>query len=414
MNLSALILSGLGLGIVFGAFLNGVYPEQIEPWNQYVLQPLGQAFLRLIQFVVVPIVFCSLILGLTRVQNTGQMGRYLAKLLISYLLTGLVALGLGITVALLLQPGSGVTGLALSSPLEPLPPTSLVSWLVKLIPVNPLEALTSGNLLQVIATAALFGVGIQQTQAKALPFVELLESIYLISEKILSVILYTAPLGVFALMSSAVATQGLALMNQLVFYILGFLLAAAVMTGLYIGILFLLQAKPGKFFTSLAPALSLTFSTASSNAALPVVLQNLQETYGLRAEIASFAIPLGTALKRDGSAIFQSFNALFIAQAYHIPLTPSLVFTIALSSFLVSFSTPGVPGSALITMTTVLSAAGLPLEGVALVAGGERLTDGIKTVLNVLSNAANAVMLSHWEVDAPLEVVITRSQQEDT
>jgi len=117
----------------------------------------------------------------------------------------------------------------------------------------------------------------------------------------------------------------------------------------------------------------------------------------MREDIASFAIPLGTALKRHGSAILQGFNALFIAQLYQIPLTPSLMLAIALSTFLVSFSTAGVPGAGIIMMTTVLSAAGLPVEGVALVAGVARLTNGLKTVLNVIGNTVNAVILSHWE-----------------
>jgi proton glutamate symport protein len=137
---------------------------------------------------------------------------------------------------------------------------------------------------------------------------------------------------------------------------------------------------------------------------LPVVLQNIQENYGLREEIASFAIPLGTALKRDGAAILQGFNALFVAQIYQVPLTPSLLTAIAVSSLLVSFSTPGVPGSALITMATVLSASGLPLEAIALVAGIDRLTDGFKTVVNIIGNSVNAIILSHWEVEQISEV----------
>jgi proton glutamate symport protein len=158
-----------------------------------------------------------------------------------------------------------------------------------------------------------------------------------------------------------------------------------------------LRARPLHFFRSLFPALSLAFGTASSNAALPIALQNVQESYGLRPEIATFALPLGTALKRDGSAILQGFNALFIAQVYQVPLTSSMLLAIAVSTLLVSFSTPGVPGSALITMTTVLSAAGLPIEGVAIVAGVDRLTDGFKTVLNIVGNTTNAIILSHWE-----------------
>ena len=396
MSLSTLILAALGAGVLFGALLNGIFPTAIEPLDQYLLDPLGQAFLRLIQFVVVPIVFSSLILGLTRIQSAAQVGRYATKLMASYLVTSLIALSFGMTAALLLKPGVGTTGLTASSAVSVTQAPSLIGWLVSLIPVNPLEALSTGNLLQVIFSAALFGVGIQLAPEKAKPFVDLVESIYFISEKILSVILYTAPLGVFALISSVIATQGLGLIAGLFLYVLGLLVTSTIMIGFYTGVLFILNAKPAKFFSSLAQALSLAFGTASSNAALPIVLRNVQE-YGLREDIASFAIPLGTALKRDGAAILQGFNALFIAQIYQIPLTPSLLLAIALSSLLVSFSTPGVPGAALITMTTVLSAAGLPLEGVAIVAGVDRLTDGFKTVLNVIGNTVNAVILSYWE-----------------
>lgn len=405
MNLSTLILAALGVGILFGSVLNGAFPDGIEPLDHYFLAPVGEAFLRLIQFVVVPIVFSSLILGLTRLQGAGQMGRYVLKLMTSYLVTSFVSLCLGMTIALLLKPGVGLTGFKVSESMSVTPAPALVDWLVSLVPTNPLEALGTGNLLQVIFSAALFGIGIQLAQEQARPFVALIESIYAISEKILGVILYTAPLGVFALISSVIATQGLGLITKLLLYVCGLLVSSVLMVSIYVLILIVLKAEPAKFFRSLAQSLSLAFGTASSNAALPIVMQNLQE-YGLREEIVSFAIPLGTALKRDGSAILQGFNALFIAQIYQIPLTPSLLLAIALSSLLVSFSTPGVPGSALITMATVLSAAGLPLEGIAVVAGVDRLTDGFKTVLNVIGNSVNAIILSRWEAAKPTEAVV--------
>jgi Na+/H+-dicarboxylate symporter len=194
-----------------------------------------------------------------------------------------------------------------------------------------------------------------------------------------------------------IATEGLQLIAKLFTYVFSLFVSTLIMIGFYILILAILNAKPIKLLQSLVPALSLAFGTASSNAALPVVLKNVQEDYGLREDIASFAIPLGTALKRDGSAILQGFNALFIAQMFDIPLTPSLLLAIVLSTFLVSFSTPGVPGSGIIMMTTVLTASGLPIEGVAIVAGIDRLTDGFKTVLNIIGNVSNAVILDAWE-----------------
>jgi proton glutamate symport protein len=397
MTLSTLILVALGVGILFGAVLNGFFPAIILPLDTYFLAPVGQVFLRLIQFVVVPIVFSSLVLGLTRIQNAARIGRYLLKLMTGYLLTSTLALLIGMATALLLKPGIGLEGFAANTVITNTAPVSLIDWLINLIPVNPLAALSDGNLLQVIVAGVLFSIGIGLAKEGARPFIALMESLYLISEKILSVILYVAPLGVFALIASVIATQGLELVARLFFYVFGLFLASTLMIGFYVLLLFCLKGEPKRFFSSLSESLSLAFGTASSNAALPVVLREIQ-AYGLPEDIASFAIPLGTVLKRDGSAILQGFNALFIAQVYGVPLTPSLLLAIALSGLLVSFSTPGVPGSALITMTTVLSAAGLPLEGIALVAGVDRLTDGFKTVLNVIGNTVNAILLNYWEL----------------
>jgi proton glutamate symport protein len=401
MNLSTLILGALAVGMLFGTVLNTNFPDAIAPLDMYLLSPIGAAFLRIIQFVVVPLIFSSLILGVTRIKDANQVGRYVLKLMTCYVTTSFISLCIGMAVALVLEPGAGMTGLALPTTTAEVTTPSSIEWLLSLIPVNPLAALTSGNLLQIIISAALFGTGIQLAQDKAKPFVDLLESIYIISEKVLGVILYAAPLGVFALISSTIATQGLGLIVRLLWYVIGLWIATAIMMVFYAIVLLLLKAEPTKFFRSLIPSFFLGFGTASSNAVLPLVLQNMQENYGLRSEIASFALPLGTALKRDGATILQGFNAIFIAQIYHIPLTPSLLFTIGLSSLLVSFSTPGVPGSALITMATVLSAAGLPLEGIAVVAGIDRLTDGFKTVLNVIGNSSNAILLSRWEAAPP-------------
>jgi Na+/H+-dicarboxylate symporter len=397
MTLSTFILIALGIGIAFGTFLNAVFPASVGNLDQYFLLPIGESFLRIIQFLVVPIVFSSLIMGLSRIQNASQVGRYTAKLLSSYLVTTAISLSIGMGVAWFLQPGNGLSGFELPETMEVSETPSLIDWLINLIPINPLQALSEGNLLQIIFSAAIFAVGIQMAGEKSQPFVNLIESIYHISEKSLSIILYTAPLGVFALISSVIATQGIGLIVKLLAYVLGLLLASLLMTGFYIIVLFILKEQPGKFFRSVSEALILAFGTASSNAALPVLLQNIQDNYGLNEEIASFAIPLGTALKRDGAAILQGFNALFIAQIYQVPMTTSLITAIALSSILVSFSTPGVPGSALITMATVLSASGLPLEGIAIVAGVDRLTDGFKTVINLIGNSVNAIALSHWE-----------------
>jgi proton glutamate symport protein len=397
MSLSIIILLALGLGIGFGAGLHELFPDWIVPLDRYCLTPLGQAFLRLIQFVVVPIVFSSLILGLTRIQDAAQVGRYTVKLLSGYLFTSIVAVGVGFAIALIIQPGTDVSGLVLTVSSESgSQAPNLVDWLVSLIPTNPMAALSGSNLLQVIISGALVGVGIQRAGEKANPFIAFVESVYAISEKILALILYVAPIGVFALISSVIAVQGFSILARLFVYMVSVVVAIAIMMLLYGLLLAGIQKQPIHFFKSFFPSLSLAFGTASSNAALPVALQNAEQ-YGLSPAIASFAIPLGTALKRDGMAVGQAVNALFIAQIYHIPINGSLLAAIALSTVLVSFSTAGVPGAGIVMMTTIFTAAGLPLEGVAILAGVDRLMDSFHTLLNLMGNLANAVVLERWE-----------------
>lgn len=409
MNVSALILAALGVGILFGAIINTFFPAIAPILDHSLLAPIGAAFLRLIQFVVVPLVFSSLILGLTRVPSASKVGQYVLKLFTIYILTGIVAVLLGLSIETLLQPGANVAGFSATRLSTSSQNQSLITWLISLIPINPLEAMSTGNLLQTIVSGGLIGLGIQLAGTKAKPFVSLIESIYVIFEQILTVILYTAPIGVFALISSLIATQGLEVIAKLLLYVLGLTMAFTIMLGIYAVILISLSISPVAFFRAFFPTLSISFGTASSNAALPIALQNAQDNFQLRDDMASFAIPLGSALKRDGTAIFQGFNALFIAQVYHIPLTPELIGTIGMSAFLISFSTAGVPGSGVIAMTTVLTAAGLPLEGIAIVAGVDRLTDGLKTVVNVTSNIISAVILSRWEPAVLDESVVDTS-----
>lgn len=397
MSLSTVILLALGAGVVFGAGLHEWLPAYIPNLDHYLLDPLGQAFLRLIQFVVVPIVFSSLILGLTRIQNAAQVGRLTAKLLLTYFLTSIIAVGLGIGAAIVLHPGAGMTGFVTGRVEAAGKAPDLITWLVELIPTNPLEALSTSNLLQTIISGALIGIGIQQAGDKGKPFVAFTESIYIISEKILFLILYLAPVGVFALMASVIAEQGITLLGKLLTYMIGVVLSIGLMIAFYGLLLSLVKGRPVEFFRSFFPSLSLGFGTASSNAALPIALNNAQDDYGMSSTIASFAIPLGTALKRDGMAVGQAFNALFIAQLYDIEMTPKLLLAVGLSTLLVSFSTAGVPGAGIVMMTTIFTAAGLPLEGVAILAGVDRLMDSFHTLLNIIGNTANAAILEKWE-----------------
>ncbi len=399
MSLSSLVFLALALGTAFGLGLNHWAGDWVLPLDTWVLTPVGEVFLRLIRFVVVPLVFSSLVLSLTRMGGARALGRMTARLLGGFVLTSAIGVAIGLVAAQLLQPGQGLN---LSLEMAAIAPAqgSLLDWLLGLIPTNPLEALATGNLLQVVLSAVLVGLGAQRIGERAQPLLTVLESVYALSEAILGMVLNLAPLGVFALISSVVATQGLDLLSRLLVYVGGLFVSSLLMGLGYLLLLALFGINPLRLLRCLAPSLTIAFGTASSTAVLPLLLENLEEDYGLPPAIARFAIPLGSVLKKDGTAILQGFNALFIAQCFQVPLTPSLLTAIALSTFLISFSTPGVPGSALISMATVLSASGLPLAGIGLVAGVDRLTDGFKTVLNILGNASNAVLLARWEGQA--------------
>ncbi|MGD6818018.1 dicarboxylate/amino acid:cation symporter [Metabacillus sp. 84] len=397
MKLSTRILIGLAAGIAFGLILNVFFPEFVKPADQYVFNPIGNAFIRLIQFIVVPVVFTSLIIGLTSVKGTGKIRRYTAKLIPLYIVTSIIALGAGMLIAFLLKPGAGVTGLPGGGP-ENGESQSILEWLVSIIPMNPFEALAEANLLQVIISSILIGTAINLiSEEKGRPFLSFTESLYEITGKILEIILKAAPVGVFALLASVAATQGLDIVAKLGLYVIGLIMAVFFMIGLYALLLFAAGAKPALFFKSLSPAFVLAFGTASSNASLPVAMENIQDRYGMSKTLASFALPFGTAVKRDGAAVFQGFNALFVAQLFDVPVTPSLIMAVFVSALLVSFSTAGVPGAGIIMMTTVLAAADLPLAAIGLVAGVDRLTDGFRTALNVIGNTANAAVLNQWE-----------------
>lgn len=397
MKLSTKITIGLILGILFGVVLNVFFSDRVSEIDKYVLSPVGEIFLRGIQFVVVPLVFTSLIVGFSSIKNTEKVGRLTVKILGLYVVTNVIALVIGLITAQVIQPGKNVGEIGDVEAQEAAEGQGLMEWFISIIPTNPFEAFSTGNILQVIITAILLVVAIRLVGEKADPFVDVVESFHEIIQKVTYLVLIISPIGVFALMTSVIATQGFEIVQKLIMYIIGLILAILVMLAVYTAILALLKISPSHFWKSFMPAFGIAFGTASSNAALPVAIENANRGFKMKQETASFAIPLGTALKRDGAGIMQAFNALFIAQLFDVPLTPAMVIGIMISVAIVSFSTAGVPGAGIIMMSTVLSAAGLPLEGIAVVAGVDRITEGFRTLLNVFGNVANASILDKWE-----------------
>lgn len=397
MSQSNRIFLALLLGTGAGFLLNVLAADSlIDFLDQNILTVAGAGFIRLIQFIVVPLVLLSLALAVAGMSDLKRIGRFSLKLLGMYAVTSAVSLALGIAMARVLQPGAGVEMAAGAAP--EYQGVTLADWVLRILPRNPFEALSTGNILQVIVTAVLVGLGITLAGEKGKPLRGLLESGYEVVKKMTRVILYLAPAGVFALMASVIATQGLGILKSLALYaaglVLGILLIAAVMYNL----LFLAAGiNPIRFWKAFSPAFLFAFGTASSGASLPLALENAEQRYRMRADIASFALPFGIAMKKDGAALLQGFTALFVAQMAGIHLTAPQMSAIIVSSLLVSFSTAGIPAGGLIMMSTVLAAAGLPLEGMVILAGLDRLTDTFRSSLNVIGPAANAALLEKWE-----------------
>ncbi|WP_153731516.1 dicarboxylate/amino acid:cation symporter [Sporosarcina obsidiansis] len=410
MKLSTRITVGLILGIIFGFILNVFSPQTVPQLNEYVLSPVGKVFLNLIQFVVVPIVFTSLVVGFSSIGNSEKVGRLTGKLLFLYVTTSILALVIGYVTAYVLKPGKMVGNLGDVASTEAKEGQGIIDWLISIVPTNPFEAFATGNLLQIIFTAVLIVIGIRMAGSHAKPFLSFIESVHSIVEKITLLVLKLSPIGVFALISSVIATQGLDIVQKLFVYIIGLLVALALMMIAYFIILSLLHISPKHFWKSFQPTFGIAFGTASSNAALPVAIENAKKAFKMQEDIAGFAIPLGTALKRDGACILQTFNALFVAQLFDVHLSGTQIVALIISALVVSFSTAGVPGAGIIMMSTVLTAAGLPLAGIALVAGVDRLTDGFRTLLNVFGNTANAVILNKWEEKKKVDIEVSNTK----
>lgn len=397
MTQSTKILASLSFGVVAGLLLNLLAPDSTNKFlNENIFSLIGQGFIRLLQLIVVPLIFVTLAIAMSKMRDLKKIGRYSSKLLGLYLFTSSVSLIVGIALAKLLKPGVGVE--MVHQQVGAQEPITLAEWLMRIIPRNPFEALSSGNMLQVIICALLVGLSIAIAGEKAKAFLSFLESALEVVVKMTQLVLKLAPLGVFALMASLIATQGLEILKNLSLYIIGLILGVIIMGGgIYSLLLLLVGLNPFRFWKAFHPAFAFAFATASSSATLPVAMENAEKRYGMGKDILTFAIPFGMSLKKDGAALLQGFSALFVAQMAGITLTTPQYIAIVVSTLFASFSTAGIPAGGVIMMSMVLSAAGLPLEGVVILAGVDRFTDTFRTSLNVVGPTANAAILERWE-----------------
>ncbi len=394
MNLSVKILVSLVLAVVVGL----VAGAESVPWLKAWIAPIGTMFINLIKMMIVPVVLSSLIVGVTSLGDTRKLGRIGIKTVVFYLFTTALALTIAIGFALVTNPGVGMNLAATEAPKIKEAPT-FMQVLVNMIPSNPISSMAKADMLPIIVFALFLGIGITYAGKKGDPLLHFFDSLAEVSYKVIGMVMALAPYGVFALLVPVVAANGPKVLLPLL-SVIAVVFAASVFHAIvvYSGLVSILaKMSPMKFFKGMSEAMLIAFTTCSSAAALPVNMKNTQEELGVSSEISSFVLPLGATINMDGTAIYQGVCALFIANVYGIDLTSGQIIMIIVSGTLASIGTAGVPGAGMIMLALVLQTVGLPLEGIALVAGIDRVLDMIRTCLNITGDGAASVIINHSE-----------------
>lgn len=394
LSLAVQIFIGLFLGIFAGlAFL----AMGKAAWATAYVKPFGTIFLNLIKFIVVPIVLCSIIGGVISMKDIRKVGSIGWKTVVYYMTTTACAVIIGLLFANLFK-GTFQVLQTTDLEYEVAQTTNFMDTLVNIFPSNIIQPLASATMLQVIVIALLFGFGIILAEDKGEPLAKVIISLSDVSMIIMELILKLSPIGVFCLITPVVAENGAKILGSLAMV----LLTAYICYALHTIIVYSLSVKtfaklsPLKFFKEMAPAMAFAFSSASSVGTLPLNLERT-EKLGAKKDIASFVLPLGATINMDGTAIYQGVCAVFIATCFGIDLTISEMITIVLTATLASIGTAGVPGSGMIMLAMVLQSVGLPVEGIALVAGVDRIFDMGRTVVNITGDAACSIVVSALE-----------------
>lgn len=389
MSSTKKILLSMLIGLVVGIGLHYLIPDGF--FKQSVLIDgvfylFGQGFVRLLQMLVVPLVFFSIGTGVMQMKDVSQFGRVAIRTLVLYLITTAIAIAIALFLAKFLKPGIGMnlTEAASTGGEEIEEAPTLIETLVNIIPKNPIESLANGDMLQVIFWAFLTGIVVGRFDEELKLFNDFMDVGNNFMMKVTALVMKAAPVGVFALIARTFTDIGLGIVGPLLTFlgsVLGSMLILILLAYLPL-IMLTSKTSPTHFLKKVFPVYTFAFSSASSNATIPLTLSSC-DTLGVPREISSFTIPLGATINMNGTAIYQGCAVIFIANAYGIDLTFGNLVTVILTAVLSSIGTAGVPGSGMIMLSMVLSSVGLPVEGVSLIMSVERIVDMFRTALNV-------------------------------
>lgn len=407
MTLTNKIFFAMAAGIAFGSIANVLPESDYDIWLEKIVflglfDIVGSIFVASLKLLVVPMVFVSLTCGTASLSGHGNMGAMAAKTVGLYLMTTAIAITIALSIALIMEPGSGdqfnsqLTTDA-SYVAKDAPP--LKNVLINIIPSNPIKAMAEGNMLQVIVFALLFGIAISRSGEFGVKIAKSFESLNEVIMEMVMILMRLAPYGIFCLLAKIFYATGFDLIQQLFAYFITVVMALLFHGAIiYTGILKLFTGlSPITFLKHMRPVMMFGFSTASSNATMPVTLETVEEKMGVKNSVASFTVPLGATINMDGTAIMQGVATVFIAQAYQIDIGIAGYLTVVLTATLASIGTAGVPGVGLVTLALVLQQVGLPVEGIALIIGVDRLLDMLRTALNVTGDSVVSCVVAKSE-----------------
>lgn len=397
ISLAWQMMIGLALGVVVGALVE-------QEFAKTFLQPLGDLFIRLIRMVVVPLVIATIISGAAGISDTSKLGRVATKTLIAYALTTAVAVAIGLAFASFIQPGLGIDLSTEGLQAKAVQPPPLTQTLLNIVPINPMQALAEGQMLQIIFFAVIFGFGLSGLGERCKPVLNFFELVGDTMIRVTHIVMLYAPIGVFGLIAYTVSRHGLGVLLPLFQLILSSFLATAFFVVLIlVPLVRVLTGIPMMtFYRGIFEPWLVAFTTCSSAAALPANL-NAARKLGATKAVASFSIPLGNTINMNGTAIYMGVCSIFAAEVYGLDLTMVDQVTIVLMGVLAAVGTAGVPGAGLIMTTVVFTQVGIPLEAVALIAGVDRILDMIRTSINVVGDVASAVIVTRLEGDLGAE-----------
>ena len=403
MSLTMKVVIGMILGITVGLAINltGMNADG-SLINRYIVDGafyvIGKMFVNALKMLVVPLVFFSLVCGVCGIGNVKTLGRVGSKSFALYMLTTAIAIALAITLAANVGIGEGMN-LQSASQFQARVTPPLTDVFIGIIPTNPVKAMANGDMLPLIFYAILIGISLLMVGKKASRLIETIEILNEVMMKMVTIIMSVAPYAVFALIAKAMAQLGLELLSQLAGYVL--VLVSALMLHLFGTLMIVLKVfsglSPTIFLKKIRDAQVFAFSTASSNATIPVTLKTVIDRMGVNNSIASFTVPFGATINMDGTAIMQGVATVFIANIYGVDLGMTGYLTVILMSVLASIGTAGVPGVGLIMLSMVFTQVGLPIEGIGLILGVDRLMDMIRTAVNVSGDAVVSTIVAKSE-----------------